>query len=156
MRQFTKTGMHLTSPSPLEIEINSMPVNLFLPKGCALFVHEHSNISIPEDVTIVGVENFTNVTEAARQYKYIHFGDIDLAGVHIYQTEYAPIVQERGSFFLPCPIEKIFEFYPGISALYSKQKNKYAGLVGIDSLTQSVIDTIHNNKKGIEQESFIR
>ena len=131
---------------------------------------------------IVGVENFTNITNAFRQShlfeqfgrvlfvercgtlqgllarvsnRYIHYGDIDLAGIHIYQVQYVPIVGERGSFFLPCEVDELFKRFKGLSELFEQQKRKYAALQGIDESMQILIDEIRIHKKGIEQESFI-
>ena len=87
--------------------------------------------------------------------RYIHYGDIDLAGIHIYQVQYVPIVGERGSFFLPCEVDELFKRFKGLSELFEQQKRKYAALQGIDESMQILIDEIRIHKKGIEQESFI-
>lgn len=177
-----KTGIHINAPFPLDVIIGEQKVNLSLPIGTALFVHENVAIQIPDDVVIVGVENFTNITNAFRQShlfeqsgrvlfvercgtlqallakvsnRYIHYGDIDLAGINIYQTQYAPIVAERGSFFLPCAINELFVRFKGLSELFEQQKYKYASLEGIDESMQMLIYEIRTMKKGIEQEAFI-
>lgn len=177
-----KTGIHINSPFPLEVIIAGQKVNPALPVGTALFVHENVEIQIPENVVIVGVENFTNITNAFRQShlfeqsgrvlfvercgtlqallakvsnRYIHYGDIDLAGIHIYQTQYASLVGERGSFFLPCAINELFVRFKGLSELFEQQKYKYVSLEGIDESMQMLIDEIRAMKKGIEQEAFI-
>lgn len=177
-----KTGIHINAPFPLEVIMGGQKVNLRFPMGTALFVHENVEIQIPVDVVIVGVENFTNITNAFRQShlfeqfgrvlfvercgtlqgllarvsnRYIHYGDIDLAGIHIYQVQYAPIVDERGSFFLPCAVNELFGRFKGLPELFEQQKRKYAALEGIDESMQMLIDEIRTQKKGIEQESFI-
>jgi len=177
-----KTGMHVNAPSPLEAVVGAQQVNLCFPDGTALFIHENINIEIPLDVVIVGVENFTNITSAFKQSQlfehygrvlfaercgtlqtflskitnnYVHYGDIDLAGIHIYQTEYAPILGNRASFYLPCAVEELFVRFKGLRGLYEQQRHKYASLAGIDERMQMLIDEIRTQKKGIEQESFI-
>ena len=37
--------------------------------------------------------------------RYIHFGDLDLAGIHIYLTSFYPYLGERASFLIPADYE---------------------------------------------------
>lgn len=178
-----KTGMNINAPFPLTIKLNGSDVNACLPVGTAMFIHINTSIVIPDDLTIVGVENFTNITHAIRQgnlfkeygkvlfmersrtlqeflktnqNRYLHYGDIDFAGVNIYQTEYAPIVKERGDFFVPNgDIETLFKKYKSIPGLYEKQKERYGHIIGISKVTQDILTAIRDHKAGIEQEAFI-
>lgn len=178
-----KTGAHINAPYPLKILIDGNEVEVSLPIGTALFIHIDSTLTVPEDVVIVGVENFTNLTHASLQQhlfgnydnvlfversktlqnllsvvpnQYLHYGDIDLAGINIYQTEYLPIVKERGKFFLPCVTKDLFSRYKGVNEVFEKQKNRFSNIIGENEALQAIIDAIIDAKKGIEQESFIK
>jgi len=178
-----KEGIYINAPSQVIIKINNTDINVCLPSGTALFIRSNASIEIPDDVIIVGVENFTNIIKAPNQKKlfekygkvvfmergkmlkkilrksnnkYIHYGDIDLAGVDIYQNEYYPIVKERGDFFLPCDdIEELFKKYRGIPDLYNNQIERYKNIKGINEKMEKIISAIHKYKVGIEQEVFI-
>jgi len=143
-----KTGVHINAPTPIKIKINGEDTQIYFPIDTALFINKDAQIEIPEYITIVGVENFTNIIRATKQKKlfeqygevifielseklkgilkmcenkYIHYGDIDLAGVDIYQTQYYPIVKKRCDFFLPYDnIEEVFKRFKGIKLLYEQ------------------------------------
>ncbi len=174
-----KSGVHINSPDAIDVLINRESVRLSFPSGCALFVHKSSEIVIKEDVLIVGVENFENISGKLKDRtifpdakiifiernkvlqnllaevsnRYLHFGDIDLAGISIYQNEYEHIVKDRGSFFIPADIESLIT--KGLAELYENQKEKYSTLIGNTSRIQSLINLINKNKKSIEQEIFL-
>lgn len=175
-----KSGYHINTPDGIDVTVNGKSLNINLPHGCALFVYGGSKLDIPSDVVIVGVENFENITssfdretlfegykkilliERSRHLqnllgnitnKYVHFGDIDLAGVHIYQSEYEPIVQERGKFMIPKNINEVIAKY-GIKSLYEQQIERFKNLVGSNQQRQNLIDIIHKHKKGLEQEYY--
>jgi len=174
-----KSGIHINSPDALIIAINDEEVTLSYPKGCALFVHKDNNIAFAEDVLIVGVENFENISGRLKKRdifpeekilfiernkvlqnllaevpnRYLHFGDIDLAGISIYQNEYEPIVKDRGCFFIPENIDLLLK--RGIADTYFKQEKKYSSLAGNTDVMQTLIERIRAHKKIIEQEFFL-
>lgn len=174
-----KSGLHLDSPDNITIMINEQEVKLGFPSGCALFIHRDNRITLEEDILIVGVENFENLSgilesrellpkrrlllvERNRALQnllnrvdneYLHFGDIDLAGISIFQSEYLPIVGERGSFFIPKDIENLLH-RRGRVALYERHKSRYRDLEGATPKLQSLIDMIRVTKSSIEQEFF--
>lgn len=175
-----KSGMHINSPDAVEAMINGKKVRLDFPAGCALFVSRNTSLELASDILIVGVENFENIKfslkdrkifpedkqivfiergPVLRQYlanvsnPYLHFGDIDLPGIFIYQTEYAPITKERGGFFIPTDIERLLE--RGLPALHRKHLAKYGTLKGIDPDIESLITLIKKTKKRLAQEYFL-
>lgn len=174
-----KSGIHINSPDALMVAINDEEVTLSYPKGCALFVHKDSDIALREDVLIVGVENFENISGKLKKRdifpeekiifiernrvlqnllaevpnRYLHFGDIDLAGISIYQNEYEYIVKERGSFFIPENIELLLK--KGVLDTYLKQEKKYTSLAGNTEAIQTLIKLIRTHKRVIEQEYFL-
>jgi hypothetical protein len=175
-----KSGFHINSPDMITIQISGREINIDLPGRCALFVHADTEFILPEDILIVGVENFENITNTDRQRAlfpqdrqilfiernnrlkkllgeigndYLHFGDFDLAGIQIYQTEYEPIVQARGSYFIPKSLKE--DIKKGPRVLFEKHAKKYKNLVGNTTKTQELIDLIKEEKKTLEQEFYI-
>jgi hypothetical protein len=85
---------------------------------------------------------------------YLHFGDFDLAGVNIFQSEFQSFLGERASFFVPDNLEALLEEY-GSKSLYDKQYNQCRNLEGVGAATNFVINLIHRFQKGLEQEKLI-
>lgn len=86
--------------------------------------------------------------------RYIHFGDFDLAGIKIFQTEFERYLGKRASFLIPEDIEQRLK--SGSSKRYDDQL-RYAG--GISSETeelQKLIDIINRERKGYDQEGYIK
>ncbi|MDD2790552.1 MAG: hypothetical protein PHU40_07810 [Sulfurimonas sp.] len=176
-----KSGLHMDSPDNISVKINGEEVKLGFPKGCALFVHKENHITFDEDILIVGVENFENISgklkdrtifpdkkilfiERSKSLRhllskisndYLHFGDIDLAGIFIYQTEYEPIVGTRGSFFIPNNIESLLK-RKGIKDLSKTHDEKYQTLIGNTPSIASLIETVKCIGRTLEQEYFLK
>ena len=175
-----QSGLYLNGQN-VNITIDGEELVLNFPSKCALFVSKEAHIQIPSDVTIVGVENFENIVYMKKQIalfsdnttgilfvsrgkylqeclksisnRYVHFGDIDLAGIAIYQNEYLPIVGDRGTFFVPDTIEQ--DIKTGLKSLYVTQETKYRTLSGSDNKLQALIDLIRQHKRCIEQDFYI-
>jgi len=175
-----KSGFHISSYDGIEIFVNREKVKVDFPPGCALFIHKDSKIKLREDVLIVGVENFENISyaklqkelfqtdkrvlfiERSRHLKnlleevsneYLHFGDIDLAGINIYLTEYYEITKGRGRFFIPESVEE--DLSNANSELYDKQYIKYKSLSSKEPYIQALIVLIKEYKSTVEQEFYI-
>lgn len=84
---------------------------------------------------------------------YIHFGDFDLAGIHIYLSEFYAYLGERSSFLIPKDIEE--RLRGGNSALYDQQYAKFRDIKVTDVRLQPLVDMIHRYRKGYEQEGYI-
>lgn len=85
---------------------------------------------------------------------YIHFGDFDLAGIHIYLSEFYAYLGERSSFLIPNDIEERLK--DGNAGLYDQQYAKFKHLkVASDVRVQPLLDMIHRFCKGYEQEGYI-
>ncbi|PQJ08906.1 hypothetical protein CJD36_021805 [Flavipsychrobacter stenotrophus] len=83
---------------------------------------------------------------------YLHFGDLDFAGINIYMQEYKKHLGIRASFYVPDNIEALLEKY-GNKGLYDRQK-----LNDISTVEQGILDLIvllHKYKKWLEQELLI-
>lgn len=85
--------------------------------------------------------------------RYIHFGDFDLAGVNIYQTEYYSKLGDRASFFVPQNIEDLLS--KGTRKRYDGQLSKFENMKILDERVQPLVDMIHRYKTGYDQEGLI-
>ena len=85
--------------------------------------------------------------------RYIHYGDFDLAGVNIYQTEYYSKLGNRASFFVPQSIEDLLR--KGTRKRYDAQLPKFGNMKILDERVQPLVDLIHRYKTGYDQEGLI-
>ncbi len=84
------------------------------------------------------------------QKKY-YFGDLDLAGINIFQTEYASIFGPD-AFMIPLTFNK--DIRKGSASLFHNQK-KFWGIKGRTPNIQTCIETILNEQKGLLQEYYL-
>ena len=85
---------------------------------------------------------------------YIHFGDFDLAGIHIYLSEYYAYLGDRASFLIPGDIEGRLK--NGNAGLYDQQYEKFKDMKVPDTRVQPLVDMIHCYCRGYEQEGYIK
>ena len=85
--------------------------------------------------------------------RYVHFGDLDLAGIAIYENEYYSHLGDRASFFVPIDFEQ--RISEGNLKRYNAQYNKYGNLNVKDLRLQNLLNCIHSYHKGYDQEGFI-
>jgi len=85
--------------------------------------------------------------------RYVHFGDFDLAGIHIFLTEFHKHLGERSSFLIPSDIEKRLEI--GSQKRYNSQLSRFRNLKCDDKRIQTVIDLINKYHRGYDQEGYI-
>ena len=82
--------------------------------------------------------------------KYVHFGDFDLAGIHIFLTEFHKYLDDRSTYLIPSDIEQRLA-----KGSLTQQYDKYHTLqCDIPSL-QSLIDMINKHHRGYDQEGYI-
>ncbi len=178
------TGFMVTSLQPVMVALNNEPFQLSPHEGLFTYVSDYENFSIPADITIIGIENAANFANLQRQAylfadtkamfvcrypfsgdlvkwlqqipnRYLHFGDYDFAGIHIFLNEYWKHLQSKASYFVPDNMEEMMGKY-GNRELYNNQQ-----AVELDPshtaypYLQPVINAIHKHKKGLEQEIFI-
>jgi hypothetical protein len=84
---------------------------------------------------------------------YVHFGDLDLAGVHIYQSEYYRLLGPRASFFLPKDYEERLQ--RGSLQRYDVQYPRFHQMKAEDERLTDLLRCIHQYHKGYDQEGFI-
>ena len=85
--------------------------------------------------------------------KYVHFGDFDLAGVHIYLTEFYARLGERAAFFVPDDIEK--RLSNGSRERYDVQFERFGNMKVSDARVQQLVGLIHRHHRGYDQEGYI-
>ncbi len=85
--------------------------------------------------------------------RYIHFGDFDLAGIHIFLTEFHKCLGERSSFFIPSDIEQRLEY--GSTIRYDAQYSKFHTLKCDVQNLQLLIDLINKYHRCYDQEGYI-
>lgn len=178
----TFEGFLVNCYEPIEARCSGSSVTLSPATDTAIFIQDPLHFHIPPDVRIVGIENGENFRYIRQQRylfegqptlfvcrypqstdlrhwlitlpnPYLHFGDFDLAGIHIYLSEFYPYLADRASFFIPSDIEKRIQ--TGNGALYDKQYAKYKQLVATDERVQPLIELIHRYRRVYEQEGYI-
>ncbi len=89
--------------------------------------------------------------------EYIHFGDYDLAGIHIYLNEIVPRLKKskKYSMFIPENIEYLIEEYGNLE-IFRNQNGKYNNLIINDIEINKLHNIISNKKKGLEQEGLYK
>ncbi len=130
------TGFFIRTYEDIEGNLNGENIQLKTLKGSSLFISDFMSLTIPENVTVVGIENPETfyLIENYKHYfveieplfllrfnnkafiewlklipnKYLHFGDFDLSGLGIYISEYRnKIGFDRCDYFIPNNIENL-------------------------------------------------
>lgn len=179
-------GFLVNALEPIEIIISGEKV-IIQPGGSHFtFIHDFNNIVLDKGITIVGVEGFECFKQISKQKelfagtkalflwryqnsnsitdwlklipnKYLHYGDFDLKGIHIYITEFkSKVGTERCDFLIPDKIEE-FISHNGSRELYQKQINYLKDFdFNAHQEVKGLANFIKAQKKGLEQEFFIR
>lgn len=85
--------------------------------------------------------------------RYIHFGDFDLAGIHIFLSEFHAFLPERSSFLIPSDIE--LKLAEGSAKRYDDQYLRFRNLNTSIPELQQLIAIIHRYHRCYDQEGFI-
>ena len=183
VRQRSFRGFLVNSYQPIEAILNGKSITICPPEGSFLFVSDYQHFSLAEDVVIVGIENAENFRYIRCQKQlfaayekvlfvsrypqngdlvrwlqsipnnYVHFGDLDLAGIAIYQNEFYRHLGERSSFLIPEDYEE--RISSGNRERYDKQLPQYGKMKNQDQRIASVLSCIHRYHRGYDQEGFI-
>jgi len=84
---------------------------------------------------------------------YIHFGDLDLAGIAIYQNEYFRHLGDKCSFLIPDDYEA--RISRGSRERYDTQLLQYGNMIVKDDRISDLLSCIHRYHRGYDQEGFI-
>ncbi len=85
--------------------------------------------------------------------RYVHFGDFDLAGIHIFLTEFRQYLGARASFLVPLDIESRLQ--NGSVERYRNQYTRFGNLSSDIPSVQRLIDLINRHHRGYDQEGYI-
>ena len=85
--------------------------------------------------------------------RYVHFGDFDLAGVHIFLTEFHARLGDRASFFVPPDIAE--RLARGSRERYDTQFCHFGKMDVPDARLQPLVALIHRYQRGYDQEGYI-
>ncbi len=173
-------GLYLSSIEPVAISINNQKVLITPTDGLGYFCFYTERVDLSREIVVVGVENYQVVWFAKRyrelfkrknllfvvrnlymlewigslENEYIHFGDYDLAGIHIYLNEIVPRLKNSKSYsmFIPENIEELIKQY-GNRELFEKQK-RYLSIEPKETSLIELKKIILKYKKGLEQEGL--
>ena len=84
---------------------------------------------------------------------YVHFGDLDLAGIAIYQNEFYKHLGERATFFVPNDYEE--RVANGNRERYNDQVLRYGKMKAEDPRVAGLLACIHRHHRGYDQEGFL-
>ena len=85
---------------------------------------------------------------------YIHFGDFDLAGIHIFLSEFHKYLGERASFLIPHDIEERLQH--GAMERYNAQYNEFKNISSDMPSLQLLINMINKYHRCYDQEGYIK
>lgn len=185
-------GFPVNSYESIACRLNGQEYALHPEAGTFVFISDWRSFRIPDEVTVIGLENMENFRLIREQRpfldsltggapilfvsrfpqskdlgewlsgipnRYIHFGDFDLAGVSIYETEFAVKLRDtdggsrRCSMFIPCDVEN--RLRNGERKRYDDQLPKYGSLSSPDPEVQRLLTLIHKYRRGYDQEGYI-
>lgn len=178
-------GFLVNTIGPIQAVLNQKSIQINPPIGSFQFISDYENFEIPEDIIVVGVENARNFslihqqqylfktgkylfisrypqsqhTDVIRWLKsisnvYLHFGDFDLAGIGIFLNECQKHLADRASFFIPKNIEETITSF-GNRKRYNLQRQNFSEADIRDERLLALLKTIHQTRKGLDQEYFI-
>lgn len=179
-------GFPVNSYEPITCSLSGKELVVNPQEGTFIFIADWHYFAIPEDVTVVNIENMENFRLIRRQQalfssalpgkrllfvsrypqssdlrtwlqtipnQYVHFGDFDLAGIHIFLTEFQKHLGTRASFLIPQDIEQRIKH--GSAERYNDQYQKFRKLKSDIIPLQQLIDTLHKYHCCYDQEGYI-
>lgn len=114
--------------------------------------HEFSN-------RVLFVSRYPQSTDLRRWLRsipnhYLHFGDFDLAGIHIFLSEFQQYLgKERSSYLIPDDIESRLK--SGSKKRYDEQYCRFRDIQSDAYELQQLINIIHRERKAYDQEGYI-
>lgn len=179
-------GFLINSYDVIYAKLNNKDFLIKPNKGSFMFVYDFESFEIPNDIVIVGIENAENFRYIEKQKylfknikplfvsrypqnqskdfilwmnsipnKYLHFGDFDIAGIGIYLNEYKKYLNNKATFFIPESVEEDIRNKGNIERYNKQQINFDVDSIKEDRLRR-LLDVIHFEKKGLDQEYYIR
>lgn len=177
-------GFMVNSYDPVYAKLNGKDIIIAPQEGTMLFVADWDHFEIPQEVLVVGIENMENFRRIREQRylfpidrhilfvsrypqsadlrnwlqnisnEYLHFGDFDLAGMHIYETEFFKFLGNRSSFFIPTDIE--VRLSNGSTERYDTQYAKFKNYLPKDKRLFPLYKMINHYHRCYDQEGYIK
>lgn len=178
----TCPGFMVNCYEAITAKIGAEEIRLLPTEGTLLFIADWEHFSIPQDVLIVGIENMENFRNIRHQKhlfpnapilfvsrypqsgdlvrwlqsipnSYLHFGDFDLAGMRIFETEFHKHLGARASFLIPADIETRLQ--NGSAERYNSQFAKFRNYVPADKRLLPLFNLIQKHHRCYDQEGYI-
>lgn len=176
-------GFMVNSYEPISTKLNGKDIVIAPQEGTMLFVADWSHFEISQEVLVVGIENMENFRRIKEQRylfptdrpilfvsrypqstdlrnwlqiisnEYLHFGDFDLAGMQIFETEFHKFLGNRASFFIPFDIET--RLSNGSTERYNTQYAKFKNYVPQDTRLLPLWEMINRYHRCYDQEGYI-
>ncbi len=181
----TFKGFLVNCYAPIQAALNNETVTIYPKVGTFNFIYDFESFIPEPDITIVGIENPENFRYIHKQRylfknlktlfvsrypqnqskdlikwlqslpnNYLHFGDFDFAGIGIYLNEFKKYINDRARFFIPDNIDNLIK-KSGSKKRYDEQKINFDITRIKEENLLELIASIHNHKKGLDQEIFI-
>ena len=177
-------GFLVNSYDPVYAKFNGKDIVIAPEEGTMLFVADWEHFEIPQEVLVVGIENMENFRRIREQRylfpinrpilfvsrypqstdlrnwlqnipnEYLHFGDFDLAGMRIYETEFYKFLGHRASFFIPTDIES--RLSNGSTERYNAQYAKFQDYIPKDTRLLALSEMINHYHRCYDQEGYIK
>lgn len=176
-------GFIVNSYDPIYAKLNGIDIVIAPEEGTMVFIADWEHFKISQEVLVVGIENMENFRRIKEQRylfptdrpilfvsrypqstdlrnwlqiisnEYLHFGDFDLAGMHIYETEFYKYLGNRASFFIPTDIES--RLSNGSTERYNTQYAKFKNYIPKDTRLLSLYEMIKHYHRCYDQEGYI-
>lgn len=184
-------GFPVNSYEPIDCSLGDKRFVVNPQEGSFVFVTDWEIFTIPDDVTVIGIENMENFRMIRKQRhlfeeylhrhrlpqkalfvsrypqssdlrkwltsisnKYLHFGDFDLAGIHIFLSEFLKYLGEERTYYL-IPDDISSRLKHGSTKRYDDQHLRIKEINTDVEELQQLIDLINRERKGYDQEGYI-
>lgn len=184
-------GFPVNSYEPIDCSLGDKRFVVNPQEGSFVFVTDWEIFTIPDDVTVIGIENMENFRMIRKQRhlfeeylhrhrlpqkalfvsrypqssdlrkwltsisnKYLHFGDFDLAGIHIFLSEFLKYLGEERTYYL-IPDDISSRLKHGSTKRYDEQLLRFKEIHIAIAELQQLIDLINRERKGYDQEGYI-
>lgn len=177
-------GFMVNCYDPISAILNGKDIVIAPEEGTMVFMSDWEHLEIPQEVLVVGIENMENFRYIREQRylfptdrpilfvsrypqstdlrnwllnipnEYLHFGDFDLAGIRIYETEFYKFLGNRASLFIPKDVES--RIANGSIKRYNTQYVKYKNYIPQDTRLLQLCKIINHYHRCYDQEGYIK